>query len=72
MIRDLTTDAEKWLRTQTPKDYVQMIAAASEALRRVTPMPTKGASKPGGKGEAPGKTDLLAEFRAVMNGAVEN
>ena len=61
MIRVLTEDPARWMRTQSPKEYVQMMAAASEALRKATMAATHGSGK--GKSDV-SRGDLLDKFRA--------
>ena len=57
MIQVCLDHAPRWLAQQTPKEYVQQLAAASEALRRSRVAGLKGSQS---------REDLLGEFRRVM------
>ena len=58
-------NAPKWMSVQTPKEYVQQLAAASEALRRAG-LQVDGKTP----GKVAGKEQQLSEFRRIFDSAV--
>ena len=61
MIRVCVDNAAICLQTQTPKEYVQQLAAATDALRRA-----RGVDKGKGGGMSDEDRTLIEEFRRQM------